>query len=56
MYISPLDRTDKCSTDDQSQQSLRIMYSDQCQPLPYSKLLHADALIGLTSGDTTTDT
>jgi len=56
MYISPIDRTDKCSTDKTSRQSIRIMFSDQCKPLPYSKLLRADALIGLTSGDTTTDT
>ncbi|CAF3490286.1 unnamed protein product, partial [Rotaria sordida] len=56
MYISPYDRTDRCSTDENSLNSIRIMFSDECHPLPYSKLLHADALIGLISGDTTMDT
>jgi hypothetical protein len=56
MYISPFDRTDKCLLNDISRKSIRIMFSDKCQPLPYSKLLRADALIGLISGDTTTDT
>ena len=53
MYISSLDRTDICHNDTNSDESIRIMYSDQCHPLPYSKLYRADALIGLTSGDTT---
>jgi hypothetical protein len=56
MYISPFDRTDKCFPDDNSRQSIRIMFSNRCQPSSYSKLLRADALIGLTSGDTTADT
>ncbi len=56
MYISPIDQSDKCSPNLNSQNSVRIMFSDQCQPLPYSKLLRADALIGLTSGDTTAAT
>lgn len=56
MYISALDRTDRCSPTGQSSDSIQIMFSDQCHPLPYSKLLRADALIGLISGDTTTST
>ncbi|CAF0732520.1 unnamed protein product [Adineta steineri] len=56
MYISPLDKTDQCFTNPNSQETVQIMFSDQCHPSPYSKLLHADALIGLISGDTTTDT
>lgn len=57
MYISSSDQIDKCSIDNNnSDKSIRIMFSDQCQPLPYSKLQRADALIGLISGDTTTDT
>jgi len=56
MYISSFDKTDKCFPDDNSRQSIRIMFSNRCQPSSYSKLLRADALIGLTSGDTTADT
>ena len=55
MYISPLDRIDKCSTNENFLKTIRIMFSNQCYPLPYSKLHRADALIGLISGDTTTD-
>jgi hypothetical protein len=53
MYISSFDRTDKCLIDNNSDKSIRIMFSNECHPLPYSKLLRADALIGLTSGETT---
>jgi hypothetical protein len=56
MYISPIDQSDTCSSNNNSPDSLQIMFSDQCQPLPYSKLLRADALIGLISGDTTAAT
>jgi hypothetical protein len=56
MYITPLGGPDKCSIDENSRQSVQIMFSDRCHPLPYAKLLRADALIGLISGDTTTDT
>ncbi|CAF1346032.1 unnamed protein product [Adineta ricciae] len=56
MYISPFDQMDRCSPNGNSRQSIDIMFSDQCHPLPYSKLLRADALIGFVSGDTTADT
>jgi hypothetical protein len=56
MYISQLGEPDKCFTDENSSKSVRIMFSDKCHPISYSQLLRADALIGLTSGDTTTDT
>ncbi|UJR31789.1 hypothetical protein I4U23_019267 [Adineta vaga] len=56
MYISPFGKMDQCSSNANSRQNIEIMFSDQCHPLPYSKLLRADALIGLISGDTTTDT
>jgi len=55
MYISPINRLDICSNEQNSQQTLRIMFSDQCQPVAHSKLARADALIALTSGDTTAD-
>ena len=51
-----MDRSDRCALESQSRDSIQIMFSDQCHPLPYSKLLRADALIAFTSGDTTTET
>lgn len=56
MYISPLDRSDRCAPTDHPLDSIQILFSDQCHPVSYSKLIRADALIGLVSGDTTTDT
>ena len=55
MYISPFGQTDRCASDPQSSQSTQILFSDRCQATSYGQLLRADALIGLTSGDTSTD-
>ena len=55
MYISPMGHQDHCYSDPDSISNLQILFSDQCQALTYDQLVRADALIGLTAGDTSTE-
>ena len=56
MYITTVGQPDACVSPGNGSNSVRIMFSDKCRPMPYAQLLRADALIGLASGDTTTTT